>query len=68
MRLLQEKEIQKTCKRSLVVTNKHPENQDVFSYSELSAGMKTFVAAVLSKEKKKSYITGDSHLNRIRRD
>ena len=46
MRLLQEKEIQKTfkknSKRLLVVTSKHLENDDVFSSSKLSAGMKTY--------------------------
>ena len=62
------KNLQKTSKRPLLVTNKHPENQDVFSSSKLSAGMKTFVGTIRSKEKKKSYIIGDSHLNRIRKD
>ena len=33
--------LQKTSKRPLVVTNKHPENQDVFNSSKFSAGMKT---------------------------
>ena len=50
MRLLQEKEIQKNCKktskRPLAVTNKHPENQDVFSSSKPSAGMKTYVGTI----------------------
>ena len=62
------KNLQKASKRPLVVTNKHPENQDVFSSSKLSAGMKTYVGTIRSKEKKKSYIIGDSHLNRIRKD
>ena len=62
------KKLQKASKRPLVVTNKHPENQDVFSSSKLSAGMKTYVGTIRSKEKKKSYIIGDSHLNRIRKD
>ena len=61
------KNLQKASKRPLVVTNKHPENQDVFSSSKLSAGMKTYVGIIRSKEKKKSYIIGDSHLNRIRK-
>ena len=30
--------------------------------------MKTYVGTIRSKEKKKSYIIGDSHLNRIRKD
>ena len=70
MRLLQEKEtknLEKASKRTLVVTNKHPENQDEFSSSKLSAGMETYVGTIRSKEKK-SYIIGDSHLNRIRKD
>ena len=58
MRLLQEKEMQKIYKKSskppIVVTNKHPENQNVFSSSKLLAGMKTYVGTVRSKEKKKS--------------
>ena len=33
------KKLQKTSKSPLVVTNKHPENQDVFSSSKLSAGI-----------------------------
>ena len=70
MRLLQEKEtknLQKASKRTLVVTNKHPENQDEFSSSKHSAGMETYVGTIRSKEKK-SYMIGDSHLNRIRKD
>ena len=70
MRLLQEKEtknLQKASKRTLVVTNKHPENQDEFSSSKHSAGMETYVGTIRSKEKK-SYTIGDSHLNRIRKD
>ena len=35
------KNLQKTPKRALVVTNKHPENQDVFSFSKLSTDIKT---------------------------
>ena len=35
------KKFEKTSKRPLVVTIKHPENQDAFSSSKLSAGMKT---------------------------
>ena len=62
------KNSQKFSKRPLVVTNKHPENQDVFSSSKLSTGMKTYVGTIQSKEKKKSYIIGDSHFNRIRKD
>ena len=62
------KNLQKTSKRPLVVINKHPENQYVLSSSKLSAGMKTYVGTIRSKEKKKSYIKGDSHLNRIRKD
>ena len=62
------KNLQKASKRPLLVTNKHPENQDVFRSSKLSAGMKTYVGTIRSKEKKKSYIIGDSHLNRIRKD
>ena len=62
------KNLQKTSKRAVVVTNKHPENQDVFSSSKLSAGIKTYVGTIRSKEKKKSYIIGDSHLNRIYKD
>ena len=61
------KNLQKTSKRPLVVTNKHPENQDVFSSSKLSAGMKSYVGTIRSKEKK-PYIIGDSHLNRIHKD
>ena len=30
--------------------------------------MKTYVGTIRSREKKKSYIIGDSHLNRIRKD
>ena len=30
--------------------------------------MKTYVGTIQSKEKKKSYIIGDSHFNRIRKD
>ena len=59
--------MQKTTKRPLVVTNKHPENQDVFDSSKLSAGMKTYVGTIQSTEKKKSYVIGDSHFNRIRK-
>ena len=61
------KNFQKTSKLPLVVSNKHPENQDVFNSSNLSAGMKTYIGTIQSKEKKKSYIIGDSHLNRIRK-
>ena len=70
MRLLREKEIHKICIniRLLVVTNKHPGNQDVFHSSRLSAGMKTYVGAIRSKEKKISNIIDDKHLNRIRKD
>ena len=46
------KNLQKTSKRPLVVTKKHPENQDVFKCSKLSAGMKTYVGTIRSKEKK----------------
>ena len=53
--------LQKTSKRPLVITNKHPENQDVFNSSKFSAGMTTYVGAIRFKEKKKSYIIGDSH-------
>ena len=60
--------LQNTSKYPFVVTNKHPENQDVFNSSKLSAGIKTYVETIRSKEKKKSYIIGDSHLNRIRED
>ena len=35
------KKLQKTSKRPLVVTNAHPENQDVFNSSKFLAGMKT---------------------------
>ena len=62
------KKWKKTSKRPLGVTDKHPENQDVFSSSKLSAGMKTYVGTPRCKEKKKSYIIGDSQLNRIRKD
>ena len=62
------KNLQKTFKRLLVVTNKYPENQDVFSSSKFSAGVKTFVGTIRSKEMKKFYIIGDSHLKRIRKD
>ena len=55
-------------KRLLVVTNKHPGNQDVFHSSRLSAGMKTYVGAIRSKEKEISNIIDDKHLNRIRKD
>ena len=60
--------MQKTSKRPLVVINKHSENQDVFSSSKFSAGMKSFVGTIGSKEKKKSYNIGDGHLNRVRKD
>ena len=60
------KNLQKTSKGPLVVTNKHPENQDVFSSSKLSAGMKTYVGTIRFKGKKKSYIIDDNNLNRIR--
>ena len=54
----------KTSKRCLVVvTNKYPENQDVFNSSRLSGGMKFYIGTIWYKEKEKSYITGDSHLN-----
>ena len=43
------KNLQKASKRTLVVTNKHPENQNVFSSSKLSGGMKTSVGAIRSK-------------------
>ena len=70
MQLLQEKrdtkKLQKTYKLLLVVTNKHPENQDVFSSSKLSAGMKTYVGTIRFKGKKKSYIIDDNNLNKIR--
>ena len=59
---------QKTTKCPLVVTNKQPENQNVFNSSKLSALMKGFVGTIQSKEKKKCYILGNSHLNRIRKD
>ena len=49
------KNLQRTSKRPLVVTNKHAEIQNVFSSSKLSAGMKTYVGTIRSKEKKKSY-------------
>ena len=62
------KNLKKTSKRPLVVTNKHAENQHVFSSSKLPAGMKTYVGTIRSKEKKRSYIVGDSHFNRIRKD
>ena len=62
------KNLQKTSKRPLVITNKHPENEDVFSSSKLSTGMKTYVGTIRSKEKKKPCIIGDSHFNRIRKD
>ena len=60
------KDLQKTSTRPLVVTKKHPENQDVFSSSKLSAGMKTYVGTIRFKGKKKSYIIDDNNLNRIR--
>ena len=60
--------MQKNPKRPLVVTNKYPENQDVFNSSKLSAGMKNYVAAIWSKEKKKSSVMCDSHLNEILKD
>ena len=62
------KDFQKNLKFPFVVTNKHLENQDVFNSSKLLAEMKTYVGNIRSKEKKKSYIIGDSHLNRIRKD
>ena len=71
MRHLQDRDTknsQKFSKRPLVVTNKHPENQDVFSSSKLSIGMKTYIGTIQSKEKKKSYIIGDSHFSRICKD
>ena len=37
------RDLQKTSERPMVVTNKHPENQDAFSFSKLSARMKTYV-------------------------
>ena len=60
--------LQKTSKFPFVVTNKHPENQDVFNSSKRSSGMKTYLGTIRSKEKKKYCIIGDSHLNRIRKD
>ena len=48
------KNVQKTSKPPLAVTNKHPENQNVFSSSKLLAGMKNYVRTIRSKEKKKS--------------
>ena len=56
------------CKHLLVVTNKHPENQDVFNSSKFSPGIKTYTGAVRTKEKKKSYTIGDRHFNRIRKN
>ena len=60
--------MEEASKRPLVVAKKQPENQDVFSSSKLSAGMKIYVGTIRSLEKKKSYIVSDSHLNRIRID
>ena len=40
--------MQKASKRPLVVTNKYPEIQDVFSSSKLSAGMKTYLGTIRS--------------------
>ena len=62
------KKWKKTSKHPLGVTSKHPENQDVFSYSKLSAGMKTYVGTIRCKEKKKSCIIGNSQLKRIRKE
>ena len=62
------KNLEKASKRPFVIAKKHPENQDVFSSSKLSAGMKIYVGTIRSLEKKKSYIISDSHLNRIRID
>ena len=56
--------LQKNPIRLFVVTNKNPDNQDVFNSSKLSAGMKLFDP----KKRKKSYIIGDSNQNRIRKD
>ena len=57
--------LQIPSKSPLAVNNTHSENQDVLNSSNLSAGMKTYVGTIRSEEKKKSYIVGDSDLNRI---
>ena len=57
--------LQIPSKSPLAVNNTHSENQDVLNSSNLSAGMKTYVGTIRSEEKKKSYIVGDSNLNRI---
>ena len=57
--------LQNPSKSPLAVNNTHSENQDALNSSNLSAGMKTYVGTIRSEEKKKSYIVGDSDLNRI---
>ena len=47
------KNLQKRTKRHLVVTNKQPDNHDVFKSSRFSPGMKTYAGAIRTKEKKK---------------
>lgn len=51
-----------------VVTKKHPQNQVVFKPSKLTFKMKAYDKAVQTKEKNKSSIIGDCHVNRIRKD
>ena len=48
------KNLQKTSKRPLVVTNKHTENQnlDAFSSSKISAEMKTYVGNIDPKKRR----------------
>ena len=46
------KNLQKTSKRPLVVTNKHTENLDAFSFSKISAEMKTYVGNIDPKKRR----------------
>ena len=46
------KNLQKTSKRPLVVTNKHTGNLDAFSSSKISAGMKTYVGNIDPKKRR----------------
>ena len=57
----------KTSQMSPLVTNKHRENQAILN-SKFSPGMKTYAGAIPTKGSKKSYIIGNSHLNKIRED
>ena len=61
----------KICKKILnlpLKLPKTPRKSRYFSSSKFSAGIKTYVGTFRSKEMKKFYIIGESHLKRIRKD